>query len=136
MITDDHVKDFGQPWKNPFYNVQKLLQRTIDQYQNRIDGVIGTGDLYGSVFAAYISEKMNLPGSKTRSVLIFNHEYYSREYQQAMVEAEHLPTYGVINSLSISKPSQVEYPCFVKPIKGTMSMRAQTVYNDHQLKRV
>lgn len=75
VITDDYVKGFEQPWKNPFYNVKKVLQRTIDQYQNRVDGILGTGDLYGSVFAAYLSEQMNLPGSKTRSLLIFNHKY-------------------------------------------------------------
>lgn len=53
-----------------------------------------------------------------------------------MVEAKYLPTYGVINPLSIAKPSEVDYPFFVKPIKGTMSIRAQTVHNDDQLKNV
>ena len=134
LITSEDVCEFERPWKKPFYNVHNSLQKVIDQYRNRIDGVLGTGDLYGCIFAAFISSKLSLPGSTIRSVILLSHKYYSRQFQKSIVP-ETVPAFDLINPFSITEPKNLHYPFFVKPVKGTMSILAQKVNHITELKK-
>lgn len=135
IIANDELNDFLRPWKKTFYCILKCLQPTIDMYKNRIDGVLGTGDLYGCVFAAYISSELGLPGTTTKSIIMLCHKYYSRQLQKSIVP-EAVPEFDVVNPYSIKKPNKLDYPFFIKPVKGTMSILAQMVHNENELKKV
>lgn len=134
LVSNEDLNDFERPWIKPFYNTDSSLQKAIDIYRNRIDGVLGTGDLYGCIFAAYISSKLCLPGSNTRSVVLLSHKYYSRQFQKSIVP-EAVPNFDRIHPFSIRKPKELDYPFFVKPVKGTMSILAQMVNNSNELKK-
>lgn len=134
LITDENLNDFTKPWKLAFYNVFNNLDKTIDIYRNRIDAVIGTGDFYGSIFSAYISSKLGLPGPSVRSMIILGHKYYSRQFQRSIIP-EAVPNFDLINPFSIKKSKELDYPFFVKPVKGTMSILAQMVNNFGELEK-
>lgn len=134
IVTNEDLNDFIKPWKQSFYNIFKILDKTTEIYRNRIDGVMGTGDFYGSLFAAYISSKLGLPGTSVRSIMILSHKYYSRQFQKSILP-EAVPNFDIINPFSIKKPKQLDYPFFVKPVKGTMSILARKISNLNELKK-
>src|SRR5207253_2055582 len=92
-------------------------------------GVIGTHDYPACLAAAAIAENLHLPGPRTEKILICSHKYLSRQTQKQVVP-EATPDYALMNPF---KPKEVQipftFPFFVKPVKGTMSIRAAEVRN-------
>src|SRR6185312_1405501 len=97
--------------------------------REKVDGVVGTGDYPGCMLAALVSERLGLPGSPPREITLLSHKLYSRQIQQRLVP-EATARFG---SFAPSRPEVAAYPAFVKPVKGTMSIRAQQVRNPEEL---
>ncbi len=93
--------------------------------QEGAEGIVGTGDYPGCMLAAMVASELGLPGPRTRDVVLLSHKYYSREIQQRVVP-EATPRFSSFDPYSRPLPS-MPLPAFVKPVKGTMSIRARSV---------
>lgn len=90
----------------------------------RVDGVIGTHDYPASLEAAAVAAGLGLPGPPVDRALVCHHKYLCREVQQR-VAPEATPAFGLIDPFDFSPWSlPLAFPFFVKPVKGTLSVRA------------
>lgn len=90
----------------------------------RVDGVIGTHDYPASLQAAAVADGLGLPGPRVDAALLCHHKYLCREVQRRAVP-DAVPAFGLIDPFDFSPSSlPLPFPFFVKPVKGTLSVRA------------
>ena len=71
---------------------------------DRIDGVVGTGDYPGCMLAAQVARDLALPGPDPRAVVLLSHKFYSREIQRSVVR-EATPAFEAIDRTVALEPS-------------------------------
>ena len=109
------------------FSVHRWIDRTAGRFASQgIEGVIGTGDYPGCMLAAAVAERLALPSAGLRAVVLLSHKVYSREIQRALVP-EATPDFEPLNPFAGRDPVRLGFPYFLKPVKGTMSIRAQMV---------
>jgi hypothetical protein len=95
------------------------------RWRGRIDGVLSSSDYPGAFAAAALAEALGLPGAPPASVLAASHKYLARCAQQALVP-EAVPRFRLFDpGDEASWPPPDEFPCFVKPVKGSFSLFAR-----------
>ncbi|WP_434385458.1 ATP-grasp domain-containing protein [Melittangium boletus] len=96
--------------------------------------MVGTGDYPGCMLASLLAERLGLPAPPPRAVVRLSHKYYSRILQRGLVP-EATPDFVSLSPYA-SKPQlgRLGYPVFIKPVKGTMSIRARRVDNVHEFR--
>lgn len=124
----------------PFYKVlafdiHRYARSIVEKHRNlAIAGVVGTGDYPGCMLAAQVAKDLGLPGPDPRLITLLSHKFYSREIQQRVV-SEATPAFEALDPFSKRPaPAKLAYPFFVKPVKGTMSIRATMVHSPDELK--
>lgn len=110
-----------------FFDIFSYARRVAQAHRGaRLAGVIGTGDYPGCMLAALVAVELGLPTPPASAVVRLSHKFYSREIQRRVVP-EATPAFEAIDPLAPREPRTLPYPFFVKPVKGTMSFRAQRV---------
>ena len=97
-----------------------------------LDGVVSNHEQYGALIAAVLAERLGLPGTNPKAIVMSQHKYYSRMIQEKVVP-EAVPHYAPIAfPLQRDQVIDLPYPFFVKPIKATYSVLAKAVrqYSD------
>jgi hypothetical protein len=116
-----------------YFNVFSFLERELSRHRRgNFAGVLATGDYPGCMFGAYLAEKLGLVSAGVREATLLSHKWHSRRLQQKAA-SEATPAFALLNPLRPRKPDGFEYPFFVKPVKGTMSIRARMVNNQDEL---
>ena len=122
-------------WKALRFDVRRYLDGVAAAHRDRgLVGILATGDYPGCIFGAYLGEQLGLPAPPPREIVRLSHKYYSRELQQKLVP-EATPAFAVLDPFTPRPPPTWAYPYFVKPVKGTMSIRARMVHGPEDLRR-
>jgi hypothetical protein len=134
---DDYVIELGEPsYENCPYDLHPLtyIDEAAERFRGRVDGVISSNDYPGATIAAALAERLGLPGPSPEAVVRATHKYYSRLAQhEAAPEAT--PRFWLIDpSLPDGGASDIEYPCFIKPVKGTFSVLSQKLNDAQELR--
>lgn len=117
------------------FDIFSYIRTVADYFHGRLDGVIGTGDYPACMLAAGIASRLGLPTPALRDIVLLSHKFYSREVQKKHAP-DATPHYATIDPFRLNGASQeLNYPIFVKPVKGTMSIRAQLVHGRAELRR-
>lgn len=118
------------------FDILAYIRDAVARFEGHgFSGIIGTGDYPACMLAAGIASYLKLPSPNIRDVVLLSHKFYSREVQKTHAP-EATPHYVPINPFQLNgKPDGLEYPFFVKPVKGTMSIRAQMVADPQELRR-
>ncbi|MCK6552264.1 ATP-grasp domain-containing protein [Myxococcota bacterium] len=116
------------------FDVFDYLERTVAKWRReRLDGVVGTGDYPGCILAAAVAHRLGLRGPHPRDIVLFSHKYYSRQIQRTLVPHA-TPAFASIDPAHPKRTGHgLDYPFFVKPVKGTMSIRARKVRDRSEL---
>ena len=104
------------------------------EYRGKIDGVISSNDYPGATIAAALATRLQLPSSTPEAIVRATHKYYSRRVQHEAVP-EATPKFWLIDPRlgSGGAAADIEYPCFVKPVKGTFSVLSQKINTADEL---
>lgn len=130
----EELLETPSPWKALTFDIFRYHRRLVQRYRDcGLAGVIGTGDYPGCMLAATLAEELKLPGPTPKDVVLLSHKFYSREIQRQVVP-DGTPPFEAIDPLNWSADPTLGYPLFVKPVKGTMSIRAQLVRDRQELK--
>ncbi len=114
------------------FDVFRWSRRAADAHRGAgLDGVVGTGDYPACMLAPLVARDLGLRAPDPRAVVLLSHKFYSREIQRRVIP-EATPSYRPIDPY---RPPPLAYPVFVKPVKGTMSIRAQLVRDEGELRR-
>lgn len=100
-----------------------------------LDGVFASDDYPGSLAAAAIAERLDLPGPPLRSVLLCHHKYYGRLAQRAAVP-EAVPAFALVRGEEGRAEAALGWPAFAKPVKSFFSLYAERVEGPDELRAV
>ena len=119
------------------FDVLASIRRAIDVGRaSRVDGVIGTHDYPASLQAAAVAEGLGLPGAPVDKALLCHHKFLCR-HALRRVMPEVTPAFGLIDPFDFSSASlPLPLPFFVKPVKGTLSVRAAIAHDFRTLRTI
>src|SRR5262245_56047003 len=92
-----------------------------------IDGVLSSDEYIGAIIAAEVARRFGLPANDPARIIHAQHKFHAR---QAMARAapEANPGFCLIPIAGLSRDQvALEFPFFVKPVKGTFSVFAAKV---------
>jgi len=104
----------------------RFVDQTLAQAPASLRGVFSASDYPGATLAAAIAERHGLSGASPEAVLRASHKWYSRIAQREAVP-DAVPNFWLIDARRGEVPSELRYPCFVKPVKGAFSVLARRV---------
>lgn len=135
LICCGELHDSIGLWNALRFDARSYLLDIASRYRDqKITGVLGTGDYPGCIFSAFLAQQLGLPAPSPREAVLLSHKYYSRQHQRQRVP-EATPEFAQIDPFHPQKPASLDYPFFVKPVKGTMSIRAQMVRDADSFRR-
>lgn len=116
------------------FDVLRYIRAIVESHRGSdLAGVLGTGDYPGCMIAAETSKALGLPAPDPRDVLLLSHKFYSREIQRSIVP-DATPSFVAIDPSGKPRAGDPpSYPLFIKPVKGTMSIRARAVNGPEDL---
>lgn len=135
VVCGEELADSVGLWNALRFDVHRYLSQIAAAHHGiGIAGVLGTGDYPGCMFSATLAEQLGLPCPSVRSVVLLSHKFHSREIQQRIVP-DATPKFAIVDPHRVRTPTDLTFPFFVKPVKGTMSIRAQMVQDHAELRR-
>lgn len=99
--------------------------------RNAIDSCINTLDYPINVMRAALLHYAGKPGPCIVSLLMLEHKYYSRVFQQHVV-SDAVPLFSLVNNV-LPLAYYGSYPVIIKPVKAFFSMNATVVNNQQDL---
>ncbi len=117
------------PWN---FDMVGYIDRMVEEHGGRIDGVFSSSDYPGATVAGAIATRLGLPGSPPHTIIGCSHKYYSRVAQQRAVP-DATPRFALVDPRRPDDPPDLEYPCFIKPVKGAFSVMARRLDSRDEL---
>lgn len=120
----------------PFFSVRRFIKRMVKKAEDEnIHAVLSSDEYIGAIIAGIICKKLMLPGTDPAKIILAQHKYFSRLVQQkycpdAAVNCELIP-----QRIYTKFEAELDYPFFVKPVKGTFSLFAKKVESIADLKK-
>ncbi|MHB1248868.1 MAG: ATP-grasp domain-containing protein [Polaromonas sp.] len=144
IVYDDFDEDYfddllgeNPDFSKPSLPIVNLIEATADKYKDAgLAGVTSAVGYPGMSAASIIAKKLSLPGPPVEAIMLCEHKYYSRVYQQQLV-AEATPEFHLIDPEdSTTLDDIIGFPSFLKPVKSCMSKNAFTVFDETQLRQL
>lgn len=111
-----------------------FVEERVRRWRGRLEGVFSSSDYPGATLAAALATELGLPGSRPEHVLRAGHKFHAREVQRATVP-EAVPRYRLFDpGDERTWPPASEFPCFVKPVKGSFSVWARRLEDREALR--
>lgn len=136
LYAGEELVETPSLWEGLRFNVFRWVEQTAKNWRGQgLTGVVGTGDYPGCMLASLVGEQLGLPVPPPAAVVQLSHKYYSRRIQQKLVP-EATPGFEPLDPFGgPPKLQQLGYPLFIKPVKGTMSIRAQRVHSAEEFRQ-
>jgi len=117
------------------FDSNRFIQDVVDQWRDQpLDGVLSTDEYIGAICAAGIARELGLAGADPGHIVLAQHKYYSRMAQREVIP-EAAPGCTLIPLLGVQEADlAIDFPMFVKPVKGTFSVFAALVNNIDELR--
>ena len=108
-------------------------QRQLDEFDGRVDAVIGFWDFPISTMVPILAGRLGLPWPSLESVLKCEHKYWSRLEQRKVIDE--VPRFGLLDldDEDCDLPDGLRYPVWIKPVKSASSNLAFRVEDRTQL---
>ena len=97
-----------------------------------LGGVASSSDYPGAIVAAELARRLGLPGARPEALIRAGHKWYSRLAQQRAVP-EATPRFALLDPARPDEAADavaaaaIDFPCWVKPVKGAFSVRSRRV---------
>lgn len=96
-----------------------------------VGAIASSSDYPGPTATAAIATRLGLPGSTPEAAIRASHKYYSRLVQREVVP-EATPAFWLVDPAG--PPPPIEYPCFIKPVKGAFSVMTGKLESEADLR--
>ncbi len=131
---------FPQNARILWFDVRRWIDRLVRKYRGAgLAGVVSTNEQYGALIAAVLAQRLGLPGTDPRAIILAQHKYYARQ-ALARTLPEATPAFALLpyafgrTSVQDTDPG-LPYPFFVKPVKAAYSVLARRVDDAQDLQR-
>ncbi|OZM75858.1 biotin carboxylase [Pseudonocardia sp. MH-G8] len=117
----------------PVPDLLEQAQRQLDEFDGRVDAVIGFWDFPISTMVPILAGRRGLPWPSLEAVLKCEHKYWSRLEQRKVIDE--VPRFGLLDldDEDPDLPDGLRYPVWIKPVKSASSKLAFRVEDHEQL---
>lgn len=130
-LVFDELHDADVRWD---LDLAAYVDERVRRHRGEIDGVLSSSDYPGVLVAAAIAAELGLSGPPPESVLRASHKYYSRLVQRETVP-DVVPRFALFDPADERTwPRDEDFPCFVKPVKGSFSLFARRIEDRRALR--
>jgi biotin carboxylase len=127
----DQPRDDDVPWD---FDVPAFVDERVRAWRGRLNGVFSSSDYPGAFAAAAIAAELRLPGADPSAVLRAAHKHRSRLLQRGAAP-ESVPRFALFDpGDERTWPSDDDFPCFVKPVKGSFCLFARRMRDRAELR--
>jgi len=120
--------------KLPFINVSRIIEKLCKKVRTEnFDSVLSSDEYIGAIIAAGVAKKLGLGGANPADIILSQHKYYCRLQQQINCPEASVDCQLIPQKIDDSFTSELAYPFFVKPVKGTFSLFAKKVNSAAEL---
>ncbi len=114
----------------------KRAEAEIREHPKRAHGLVNYWDFPVSLLTAMLAQRLGLPGPSLEAVLGCEHKYWSR-LQQRQVAPDHVPQFEAVDPFDDAAIDAigVDYPFWIKPVKGFSSHLGFRIGNRADLDR-
>ena len=121
----------------PAFPVQALYEgarERLDSFAGSIDAIVGYWDFPVSTMLPLLRKPYGLPSPTFEAVLKCEHKYWSRLEQQQVIP-DYIPEFCVVDPFAddVHQQITVEFPFWIKPVKGASSHLGFKVRNRAEL---
>ena len=119
-----------------FFKILPFIKKLERKYQKLgLDGIVSNHEQFGALIAALLAQRLGLPGNDPLAIIACQHKYYSRLVQEKIVP-EAVPKFSYIPyPLDSTKPLDIAFPFFIKPVKATYSVLCKQINNWDELEQ-
>jgi biotin carboxylase len=96
--------------------------------------VLSHHEQFGALAAALVAERLRLPGATPESILAAQHKLHARRVLAQVAPDANLRFTGLDAGEDAPAPGNLDYPVFVKPVKGAFSVLARRIEEPDQLR--
>jgi len=115
------------------FDALAYVERMAAEHRGRIDGVTSSSDYPGATVAAAIAARLGLPGPGPERVLRCSHKLTSRRIQREAAPEAVPAFHAVRHDAGRAEDVPLEFPCFLKPVKGAFSQHARRIASRDEL---
>lgn len=134
VITCDYLPDNpGHAFADRYENISTVDMEAVLQFaqSEAVDGILAYASDPSAITAAYVSEKMQLPGATQEAVRRLSNKDLFRYLQKE--NGFRVPDFCVITSEDSEIPYDISFPCIVKPVDSSGSKGVSRAENREQL---
>jgi hypothetical protein len=121
-VVLDELHDDDVRWD---LDVERYVEERVRRWRGRLAGVLSSSDYPGAVAAALIARELDLPAPSPASVLRAGNKHASR-LAQLTVAPDAVPRFQRVDP-DDERTWPREFPCFVKPVRGSFSVFARRI---------
>lgn len=134
LLTFEEVKGGGH--YPPFDQLLERAEEQLKAFPGTIDAIMGYWDFPVTSMVPLLCARHGLPAPSLEAEMKCDHKYWSRLEQQAVVP-NNTPAFSAIDPFA-DEPlanTTLDYPFWLKPIKGTDSLLAFKISNDQDVEQ-
>jgi len=133
LISYEDIKTQGE---FPVRDFLRQSTKTLQDFKGSIDAIVGYWDFPVSTVLPIVRQPYHLPGPSLEAVLKCEHKYWSRIIEENVVP-EYIPAFDKVNPFSDTaiKDCQLEYPFWLKPVKGVLSHLGFHIHNQQEFEK-
>ena len=114
----------------PAFDLECFAARQAERGRRRgWRAVLSHHEQFGTLAAALVAERLGLPGATPESILAAQHKLHARRVLQQVAPDANLRFTGLEAGDDAPVPGDLDYPLFVKPVKGAFSVLARRIEN-------
>ena len=114
----------------PIADLLREAETRIEAFDGPIHAIVGYFDFPVSTLVPVLCQRFGLRGASLESVLRCEHKYWSRLVQREVIDE--YPPFALVDLDDPKLPSEVGYPCWLKPVKSFSSKLAFEVTDDRE----
>jgi biotin carboxylase len=110
-------------------DLERMAARLARRARSRgWSAVVSHDETYGALTAALVAEAAGLPGTSPESILACQHKLHARRVLATVCPDANL-AFATLGTDEIGMAAdELDYPCFVKPVKAAFSILARSLY--------
>lgn len=118
----------------PIVDLMTKAREQLSAFEGRVDAIVGFWDFPVSSMVPMLCAEFGLPSAPLRAVVACEHKYWSRLEQRQVIDE--VPRFALVDLEGRpDKPGGVDFPMWLKPVKGFSSELAFRVDDEQQFDR-
>jgi len=133
VVEGFEIYAFPSALRIAWFDFDRWVDRLARRWAGRVDAIVSHHEPFGALVAAFLAERLGLPGTPPQAVIRAQHKLLAREALHAVCP-DACPTF--FGFPARADAADLSFPFFAKPVKATFSVLAREVHSRAELEKL